>query len=362
MTEEPVPSGRVPSGRGAVPVWLPGILLAGAACLVAFAAHLVLPALPMLTVAVVLGVAVAQVPAGQRMLDGVLKAGLGIAARRLLRIGILLLGLKLSLIDIAGLGWATVLVIVAIVLVTFFATFGFGRLMRLPGSQPILIAAGFSICGASAIGAMSAVTRGKDDDAATPVALVTLCGTLAIAVLPVLRLPLGMTPEQFGLWVGLSVHDVGQVVATAQIAGPAALATAVVVKLTRVLTLAPMVAAASLLERRADRVRTAADGAPVATDAPAKRPPIVPLFIVGFVVAVLLRSLVLPLAGDDAAAGILAAADVLQSALFGMALFALGTGIRFARLARTGWRALIVGLTSWALIAVLSLGAVALLT
>jgi uncharacterized integral membrane protein (TIGR00698 family) len=366
MTAEPVPSGRVPSGRGAVPVWLPGILVAGAACLVAFAVHLVLPALPMLTVAVVLGVAVAQVPAVQRTLDGVLKAGLGIAARRLLRVGIVLLGLKLSLIDIAGLGWATVLVIVAIVLVTFFATFGFGRLMRLPGSQPILIAAGFSICGASAIGAMSAVTRGKDDDAATPVALVTLCGTLAIAVLPVLRLPLGMTPEQFGLWVGLSVHDVGQVVATAQIAGPAALATAVVVKLTRVLTLAPMVAAVSLLERRADgrtdRVRTAADGAPVATDAPAKRPPIVPLFIVGFVVAVLLRSLLLPLAGDDAAAGILAAADVLQSALFGMALFALGTGIRFARLARTGWRALIVGLASWALIAVLSLGAVALLT
>ncbi|MGD8194076.1 YeiH family protein [Herbiconiux sp. P18] len=346
--------------------WLPGVVVAGGAALVSFGVHLVLPAAPMLTVAVVLGVAVAQVPALRRQVDGLLKPGLGLAARRLLRIGIVLLGLKLSLIDIAGLGWPTIGVIVAIVLLTFLATLGLGRWMRLPGTQPILIAAGFSICGASAIGAMSAVTRSKDEDSATAVALVTLCGTLAIAVLPVLSIPLGMSPEEFGLWVGLSVHDVGQVVATAQIAGPAALAVAVVVKLTRVLTLAPMVATAGLLQRRVDgRAAAATRGAP----APAKRPAIVPLFVVGFVAAVLVRSLVLPLLGagpsgveTGAASVVLAAADLLQAALFGMALFALGTGIRFAQLARTGWRALVVGLVSWALIAVLSLAAVELLT
>ncbi|WP_378148778.1 YeiH family protein [Cnuibacter sp. UC19_7] len=341
------------------PTWVPGILVAAVAALVAWLLHLAFPVLPMLTIAVALGMVVGQVPATQRLLDGVLKPGIAQASRRLLRIGIVLLGLKLSLVDILGLGWETILAIVLIVGITFAGTLLLGRMMRLPGTQPLLIAAGFSICGASAIGAMSAVARSKDEDTATPVALVTLCGTLAIAILPALRYPLGLDDEQFGLWVGLSVHDVGQVVATAQIAGGVALASAVVVKLTRVLTLAPMVAIVGLVERARDR--RAAQALP-ATDAaetaavPAKRPAIVPLFIIGFLAAVLVRTLVpLPEA-------VLTGADVLQNALLAAALFGLGTSIRFARLARTGWRALIVGLASWALVAVLSLVAVWLLS
>ena len=340
-----------------------GLAVAGVAALVAFGIHLLLPAVPMLTAAVGLGMIAGQIPAVQRVLDGVLKPGLAIAARRLLRIGIVLLGLKLSLVDIAGLGWETIVVIVLIVGITFAATLLLGRALRLPGTQPILIAAGFSICGASAVGAMSAVTRSKDEDTATPVALVTLCGTLAIFILPVLRIPLGMSPEDFGLWVGLSVHDVGQVVATAQIAGPAALAAAVVVKLTRVLTLAPMVAIVGLVERRAD-ARNAALGAehPDYVERPAaKRPPIVPLFIAGFIAAVLVRTFLLPLLPASGSSAVLDAADLLQTILLAMALFALGSSIRFRALARTGTRALAVGLTSWALIALLSLAAVALL-
>ncbi|MEF2977805.1 putative sulfate exporter family transporter, partial [Subtercola sp. YIM 133946] len=342
-----------------VPRWLPGVAVAGLAALAAFGLHLVLPGIPLLTAAVGLGMVVGQIPATQRLLDSVLKPGIAVAARRLLRIGIVLLGLKLSLFDIAGLGWATIVVIVLIVGITFAATLGLGKLLRLPGTQPILIAAGFSICGASAVGAMSAVTRSRDEDQATPIALVTLCGTLAIFILPVLRFPLGLDVDQFGLWVGLSVHDVGQVVATAQIAGPTALAVAVVVKLTRVLTLAPMVAIVGLVERgrdtRADRAALALDPGAVPVVRP-KRPPIVPLFIAGFLAAVVLRTFV-PLPGE-----LLSIADTLQTALLAMALFALGSNIRFAKLARTGWRALIVGLASWALIAALSLAAVDLLT
>ncbi|WP_437184145.1 YeiH family protein [Subtercola boreus] len=385
---------RAPASRFPGPRWLPGFVVAGAAALIAFLLHLVVPAIPLLTAAVGLGMIVGQIPATQRLLDTVLKPGIAMAARRLLRIGIVLLGLKLSLYDIAGLGWPTIVVIVLVVGITFAATFGFGRLLRLPGTQPILIAAGFSICGASAIGAMSAVTRSKDEDQATPVALVTLCGTLAIFILPALRFPLGLDDADFGLWVGLSVHDVGQVVATAQIAGPVALAVAVVVKLTRVLTLAPMVAIVGFVERGRDRralraeeqdrsarlarlaAGTASDSdaaiaaeegtdefkrsaSAAASAARAKRPAIVPLFIVGFLAAVLVRTFLL---GDETvAAPVLSVADTAQTILLAMALFGLGSNIRFAALARTGWRALIVGLASWLLIAVLSLAAVALL-
>ncbi|MEA9985586.1 putative sulfate exporter family transporter [Subtercola vilae] len=354
------------SGSRLTPTWWPrwgaGVVVAGVAALVALGIHSLVPAVPLLTAAVGLGMIAGQIPASQRLLDTVLKPGIALAARRLLRIGIVLLGLKLSLFDIAGLGWPTIIVIVLIVGITFSATLGLGKLLRLPGTQPILIAAGFSICGASAVGAMSAVTRSKDEDQATPIALVTLCGTLAIFILPVLRLPLGLDEQQFGMWVGLSVHDVGQVVATAQIAGPAALAVAVVVKLTRVLTLAPMVAIVGLVERARDARELRAGAGNTAeikrsgSGTSAKRPAIVPLFIAGFLAAVVVRTVV-PLPGE-----LLSVADMLQTALLAMALFALGSNIRFAALARTGWRALIVGLASWALIAVLSLGAVAILT
>lgn len=169
----------------------------------------------------------------------------------------------------------------------------------------------------------------------------TLCGTLAIAVLPVLWHPLGLSTTEFAHWVGAAVHDVGQVVATAQVAGPAALAIAIIVKLTRVLMLAPIVAGASFIERRR----------PSLTDDSAARPPLVPLFVLGFIATVTVGSVVaMPTA-------VLAGADVVQTILLAMALFGLGSAVR---LVRTGWRALLVGLLSWVLVAALAFGAVQL--
>jgi uncharacterized integral membrane protein (TIGR00698 family) len=325
---------------------IPGLAVAALAVGVAFALHAVLPAVPVLTASVALGILVAQFPAARIWLDGPLAPGLRFAARTLMRAGIVLLGLKLSLIDIGHLGLLAILVIVGIVLATFTGTYWMGRLFRLPSTQALLVATGFSICGASAIGAMGAVTRSSREEQATPVALVTLCGTLAIGVLPLLQAPLGLTGLQFGHWVGASVHDVGQVVATAQTAGSAALAIAVVVKLTRVLMLAPMVAGAGLVLRRRDRL----GGVPI--DAASPRPPIVPLFVAGFLVAVLLRSF-LPLP-----AVALEGADAAQTILLAAALFGLGSAVRFGTLVRTGGRALAVGLLSWVLIAALALAAV----
>lgn len=321
---------------------MPGLVVAASAALVSWLVHLAVPAVPILTAAVALGIVVGQVPSLQPALAGRLAPGLGVAARRLLRIGIVLLGLKLSLVDIAGLGWVTIATTVGVVVVTFVGTIGLGRALGLPGHQPVLVASGFGICGASAIGAMAATVRARDEEQAVPIALVTLCGTLAIAVLPALWHPLGLSAMGFGHWVGAGVHDVGQVVATAQLAGTAALAVAVVVKLTRVLLLAPMVAITAAVERRR------------AIEPAGPPPAIVPLFIAGFLAAVLLTTLV-PLPE-----WLLTGADVAQTALLATALFALGASIRFAELVTTGWRALVVGLTSWALVAALAYGAVLL--
>ncbi|HUG51085.1 MAG TPA: putative sulfate exporter family transporter [Terrimesophilobacter sp.] len=343
----PAPRPIAPIRFRAVPVLvIPGLVAAALAVGVAFALHAALPAVPVLTASVGLGILVAQFPAIRTWLDGPLAPGLRFAARTLMRAGIVLLGLKLSLIDIGQLGLLAILAIVGIVLATFAGTYWMGRLFRLPSTQALLVATGFSICGASAIGAMGSVTGSSRQEQATPVALVTLCGTLAIGVLPLLQAPLGLTGLQFGHWVGASVHDVGQVVATAQTAGSAALAIAVVVKLTRVLMLAPMVAGAAMVLRRRDRLGG------IRINAESRRPPIVPLFVAGFLVAVLLRSFLrLPPA-------VLDGADAAQTVLLAAALFGLGAAVRFGNLVRTGGRALLVGLLSWVLIAALALAAV----
>ena len=334
--------------------WLPGLALAVVGAAAGFGLHLLLPGLPWLTAALILGVLAGSIPPLRRGLDGPLAPGLTLAGRRVLRLGIVVLGLKLSLVDIARLGWVAILAIVALVAASFGITWLVCRLFRLEGDQAVLMAAGFSICGVSAVGAMAAARRSPERDTGTPITLVTLYGTLAIVVLPALASLLRLDDRQFGHWVGASVHDVGQVVATAQTAGAAALAVAVVVKLTRVLMLAPIVAIASIQTRRRDVARDASpDAAQDASRyASSRRPPIVPLFILGFLAAVLLRSFV-PL--PEAA---LAFADILQSALLAIALFGIGASLRLEQLARSGLRAIGAGLVSWIAILGLALAVV----
>jgi uncharacterized integral membrane protein (TIGR00698 family) len=320
---------------------LPGLFLAAAGAAAGFVVHWLLPWFPWLTASLAFGVIVGSIPPFRASLDGLFRPGLAVASRRLLRLGIVVLGLQLSLRDILALGWLTILAIVVVVGLSFLLTWLIARAFRLEGDQPVLFAAGFSICGVSAVGAMSAARGSDPKDAGTPVALVTLYGTLAIVVLPALSGLLGLDHIQFGHWVGASVHDVGQVVATAQTLGTVALAAAVVVKLTRVLMLAPMVAITSITTRR----RGTATGA---------RPAIVPLFILGFLALVLIRTFVpLPVV-------VLDIASTVQSVLLAMALFGIGASLRLEQLARSGARALGAGLVSWVVLLGLGLGIVAI--
>ncbi len=336
----------------------PGLAVAAMAVLLAWLIHLSIPALPFLTASVILGIVAANLPGTRTPVAGVLRPGLEFSGKKFMRLGIVLLGLKLSLVDVAGLGWATLGIVVGIVLLTFAGTFALGKAMHLPGDQPILLATGFSICGASAIGAMSGVTKTDHRETVVPIALVTLCGTLAIGVMPLLKIPLGLDTVQFGHWVGASVHDVGQVVATAQTAGPAALAGALIIKLTRVLMLAPMVSAVSLAKRFTHRRRLAAavreagfdpaGDVAVASAGPVKLPPLVPLFVAGFMAMIVLRTL------DLLPAGALGAASTAQDLLLAAALFGLGASVRLRALISTSGRAIVTAMLSWALIAALA--------
>lgn len=304
--------------------------MAGATA-VAFAVTQLIPAINASTVAVVLGVAIANLGLHRP----VLHAGTHVASHRLLRIAVVLLGLQLAIPQLLDLGLAGLGVVVVTVAVTFFGTQVIGRALGVSRARSLLIATGFSICGASAVAAVTDVAGGDEDDTAVAIALVTLCGSLAIVLLPALRGPLGLDPSDFGRWVGASVHDVGQTVATAsRVDG--ALTTAVVVKLSRVILLAPLVAGVGVVaSRRAGRPEG---------DTPQRKAPVVPLFVVGFLVAIGVTSTNL------VPAEVLSIARHVQEVLLVAALVGLGTGIHVATLRRTGGRALMLALASWILV------------
>ena len=292
--------------------------------------------LPALPVCVGLGVVLSNL----RLLPEASAPGLTLAAARLLRVGVVLLGFDLVFPDVLNLGAKALGVVFGVVVLTFFGTTWAGRRLGVSPNLALLVAVGFSICGVSAIAAANGVVEADEDEVTFAVALVTLCGTLAILVLPALRTPLGLTPEAFGAWVGAGVHDVAQVVATSSTAGRLALATAVVVKLTRVMLLAPLVALLAVRRARDSR-RTG-------------RVALVPGFVVLFVVAIGLASTGL------ISTRMTHTIDGVRTVLLGMSLFALGTRVQIGRLARIGVRPLLLGLISWALIAAVAYAGVRL--
>jgi uncharacterized integral membrane protein (TIGR00698 family) len=261
---------------------------------------------------------------------------------------VVLLGFSLSLGSIVGLGAPVIALVVVTLFVTLAATTWIGLRLGLGRPRSLLIATGFAICGASAIAAMEENAEADDEDVAVAVAMVTICGTAAMIVLPILQGPLGLSDAQFGSWAGASVHEVGQVVAAASPAGAAAVGVAVVVKLTRVLLLAPVVAGVSCSRRRRLRLTAGPDQQP-------QLPPLIPLFVLGFLVCVAARSTgMLP---EPA----LSLIETAQTVTLGAALFGMGTGVRVASLARGSGRAIVLAVVSTLVVGSISLAGVCLL-
>jgi uncharacterized integral membrane protein (TIGR00698 family) len=331
---------------------LPGLTIAASIAAVAFVVEYLIKnntagVISPLVIAVVLGALTSNLG----WLPENCRIGLGFAARNLLRLGIVLLGLQLSFSQVRELGAPGLALVIVVVAATFVGTQWLGKKMGLSPGLSLLVATGFSICGASAIAAMRPVSDADDDDMAYAIALVTICGTLAIFLLPVIGELIGFSGAQFGSWVGASVHDVAQTVATAASGNDDAQDAAIVVKLTRVMLLAPLVAAVSFT-RRQKLNRT------IATDSKtqkAKLPPIVPLFVVGFIAAISINS------SFNLPSEFLSNVKWLEKSLLACALVGLGAGVDARKLRRVGTRPLALGLISWMLIATLSALGVAVL-
>lgn len=334
-----------PTAGPARVAWLPGLAactVLGVVCvLIATTARPWMPALSPLLLAILVGLAwrnLAPVPA-------TLAPGIAVAAKPVLRAGIVLLGLQLVLADVLALGPGVIALVVAAVGLTFAATVALGRALGLPWDLTALVASGFSICGAAAVAGADSVVRARREMAATAIGLVVLFGTLMIPLIPLLTGALGLDERVAGLWIGASTHEVAQVVAAGGLVGPTALSVAVTVKLARVVLLAPVMTGLAWWERRRPAgSATGEDAAVPGADpaASATRPPLVPWFVLGFLAAVAIRATgVLP-------AGVLDAVAVLQQVLLAAAMVALGLNVHLRSIAAVGPRPLVLGAGSTA--------------
>ncbi|WP_237685038.1 YeiH family protein [Szabonella alba] len=309
---------RLPAADGSI---LPGLALALGLALLALALQRAagIPGLGPMILGVGLGI-VLRTCAGPIPQTG---PGLRFAMRRLLRLGIVLLGLQVTVAQVAAVGLGGLVAITLTLALTFVVTRAVGRAMGVDGRLCDLIAAGTAVCGASAILAANTVTRGRDEDVAYAVACITLLGTASMLLLPLLAAPLGLTPEIYGLWVGASVHEVAQVVGAAFAQGDVAGQSGTVAKIARVMLLAPLVMAMGLMAARRGGGSTG-------------RAPM-PWFALGFIAMILLNSVI------DLPDVLRQTTGSVTTVLLTVALVAMGLETDLSRLRAVGLRPLLLG-------------------
>ena len=349
---------------------LPGLAVAAVATAVAWPISMLAPVLSPLLVAIVLGILLGNLVPN---LPEAFMPGLNFAAKPLLRLGIVALGAQVVLGDILDLGWLVLVLAAVIVAAGIVSALALAGPLKVDRPLAVLIGSGFGICGAAAVAGVESTLKSKKEDVAAAIGLVVLFGTLMIAIVPGLSTALGLSPETAGMWGGAATHEVAQVVAIGGIIGPAALEIAVLVKLARVIMLAPTVAVFSYAVRRSEdkalattgteaaagRAGAAAGSAPAATkQAPAqgKRPPIVPLFVVGFLIMAALRTFgLLP---EFAVTGL----SWIQTVCLAMAMFALGRGVQWRSLRNLGARPIALAALVTIIVGLIALGGALLLT
>jgi len=318
-------------------------------------------------VAILLGLAIGNtVP-----LPASLKPGLTFAVKKVLRLGIILLGIRLSIFDVFKLGALGLPVVLLCVLSALFFTTRLNKWLKLPERLGILIATGTAICGVSAIVATGPAIDAEDEEMAYAVAVITVFGILATLVYPYAAHAIfAGDAVKAGLFLGTSIHDTSQVTGAALVFAdmfslPRALDVATVTKLVRNVFMAAIIPLMALYYTRkvAGQDETSSKNARVAR--------IFPLFIVGFLACAVLRSI-----GDagtnaggyafglwDGAAWQDTYGFVKSWAvnLLVVALAGVGLSTRFDTLKNLGIKPFIVGLGAALAVGGVSLGAILML-
>ena len=276
------------------------------------------------------------------------KAGIHYSLRDVLRIAVALLGVRITIANISGLGWEGLVAALAPLLITLFLTLWVGKLLKCDHSQTLLIATGTSICGASAIMTAGAVTQAKEDNVIVAISSITVFGTILMLSYPVLFNSgiLHLGAKEYGIWAGASIHEVAQVIAAAFGGGEVSGEIGTIIKLTRVAFLVPFAFVISFMYAN-NMIRSGGSGQ--------KGQVKFPLFLFGFLGMVLLNS------NDFFTPKAIRAIEYFDMFLLTMAMGAMGLETDFKRLMHIGYKPLLLSIFATLSIAGSSLALIYLL-
>lgn len=258
-------------------------------------------------------------------------SGIQFCARTLLRIGVVLLGIRLNFALLAEVGWLILLANLLVVAAGLISINYLGRWMGLSRSLRLSLAIGTSICGASAIAAATALTRARASDVSIAIGVISIVGTAGVFVFPVLDRILELPEAVYGLLVGATLQEVGQVVAAGYAYNAQAGDLATAVKLSRVALLAPVLLLVGLL--RDSGAQPGQTAAPTNCFTLAN----IPAFVFGFLAVGIINSL--GMVPPPVASGIYLTSVAFTSA----AMAAIGLSIELNTFRRGGTSALMVG-------------------
>ncbi|MGW4523656.1 YeiH family protein [Amycolatopsis sp. NPDC004378] len=330
-----------PRPRGVVP----GLLVAVGVAAVATALGELAPVVGAPVFGILLGALAAAVVPGLRAERWA--PGYAVAAKPVLQASIVVLGTGLSLRQVLAVGGGSLPVMLGTLAVALGGAWLLGRWLGVRGDTQTLIGVGTGICGASAIAATTAVIRPKQAEVAYAIGTIFTFNIAAVLLFPPLGHLLGMSPHAFGLWAGTAINDTSSVVAASFAYGGDAGSYGLVVKLTRTLTLIPVVVVLGFLKAR----RETGAGFSVAA-MPWRR--VVPLFLLGFLAAATLNSLgFFPASWHPVL-------SALGTFLITTALAGIGLSLRLADMRRAGARPLLLGGLLWIAVTATSLGLQAL--
>jgi len=271
------------------------------------------------------------------MSHGQIKKGVDFCARTLLRCGVALLGARITFVQVSDLGWSTAIVVVVAMGLTIAIGLFLARFYGKSSSEGLISGGSVAICGASAAMAIASVLpQTKENERFTLLVVVgvTVLSTIAMVIYPFALDLMKLNAQVSGIFIGATIHDVAQVVAAGMLLGPEAGDTATIVKLFRVILLMPIVVLIVIVSRNQKN-----------TNLPEKQQPLVPTFLVFFVVFVLLSSMgIIPTYASNFA-------TETSRSLLVIAIVAAGIKTSFEDLLKLGWQPVVMLVTETLFIA-----------
>lgn len=210
-----------------------------------------------------------------------LKAGITFSSKKLLRLAIILYGLKLNIVVVFSDGLSILLRDMLVIIFALFATIWLAKLLKADKMISLLVGVGTGVCGAAAIAAIAPIVKAKDEDTAISVGIIALMGTVFALIYTVLRPVLPLDSISYGLWSGMSLHELAHVAIAAEPAGEDALAIALLAKLGRVFLLIPLSFIFIMIMNRKHKSATSSQ---VKIE--------LPWFLLGFIILSLLGSII----------------------------------------------------------------------